>query len=239
MDDVALSCGGTIARQKEAGHALLIVTVMAGEPPAAQMSDYARSLHERWGLATNAIAARQEEDRVSAAVLGADVLHWPFPDCIYRLSGRTGEPFYGSNDALFGEIHGEDRSLIQKIAAHIQTLPAHDRLYAPLALGHHVDHQLTRLAAEQIAGADLCYYEDYPYAQEPAALAAVIPAGDPGWQAQVVPLSEAHLQIKTEAIYAFRSQLSTFFRDREDLERQVFAYARRVGGERFWRRIDP
>ncbi len=234
LDDVALSCGGTIARQIEGGDSVLIVTVMAGEPPIVQMSDYIRSLHDRWELEVNAVAARQEEDRVAAAILGADIRHWSIPDCIYRLSAIDGEPFYGSDADIFGDIHAEERSLIDVIAAKIEALPRYDRLYAPLTLGHHVDHQLTRLAAEQAAGAALCYYEDYPYAQQPGALDEVIPADDPGWQAAVVPLTEAHLQTKVNAIYAFRSQLSTFFEDREDLQRQVFDYARQVGGERFW-----
>ena len=234
LDDVALSCGGTITRQKEAGYSVLIVTVMAGEPPILQMSDYVRSLHDRWALETNAVVARQEEDRVSAAILGADIQHWSIPDCIYRLSAITGEPFYRSDADIFGDIHAEDRSLIDVIAAQIEALPSHDRLYVPLTLGHHVDHQLTRLAAEQVAGS-ACYYEDYPYAQQPGALAQVIPIGDPGWTAQVVPLTEAHLRTKVDAIYAFRSQMSTFFEDREDLQRQVVGYAREVGGERFWR----
>ena len=42
---------------------------------------------------------------------------------------------------------------------------------------------------------------------------------------------------KIEAILAFRSQLSTFFTARADLERQVRGYAKRVGGERVWKRV--
>jgi hypothetical protein len=50
-----------------------------------------------------------------------------------------------------------------------------------------------------------------------------------------VALREAALQPKTDAIAEFRSQLSTFFTDRADLDAQVRAYAAAVGGERGWR----
>jgi hypothetical protein len=112
-------------------------------------------------------------------------------------------------------------------------------VFAPLAVGHHVDHLLTKQAAEACFGVNgLAYYEDYPYAQKPGALDTVIPQGAPGWQPQVIALSPEALQAKFKAILAYRSQLSTFFVDRADLERQVGGYAAAVGGERVWRYSD-
>ena len=48
---------------------------------------------------------------------------------------------------------------------------------------------------------------------------------------------ERALHAKYEAVAAFRSQLSTFFRDRADLEAQVGGYLMSTGGERRWRRL--
>ena len=47
----------------------------------------------------------------------------------------------------------------------------------------------------------------------------------------------AHTITKIEAILAYRSQISTFFTDRADLEQQVIGYANSIGGERIWKQL--
>lgn len=236
LDDVTLSCGGQVFQATSAGQRVLIVTITAGDPPATAVSGYAQSLHDRWALATDAVAARRAEDEVANAILGADTLHWSLPDCIYRYHPTTGASLYVSDPDIFGDLHPAESPLVAILSEQIAALPAHRQLYAPLTLGHHVDHQLTRLAAEQaFAQAALCYYEDYPYAQKPGALATVIPGDDPIWQATTVSLTEAAIQAKIAAIAAFKSQFSTFFQDMADLERQIRTFTASVGGERLWR----
>jgi LmbE family N-acetylglucosaminyl deacetylase len=237
LDDVTLSCGGQIFQATNAGQRVLIVTITAGDPPNSAVSGYAQSLHDRWALATDAVAARRAEDEAANAILGADTLHWALPDCIYRYHPTTGAPFYVSDPDIFGEVNPAELPVVATLSAQIAALPAHRQLYVPLTIGHHVDHQLTRLAAERaFPQAQLCYYEDYPYAQKPGALAQVIPPGDPTWQATTVPLMEAAIQAKIAAIAAFKSQFSTFFQDLADLERQIRTFTASVGGERLWRR---
>ena len=92
LDDAALSCGGQIARRTRAGERILIVTVMAGDPPTDVENDYIRSLHARWDLERDAAAQRRAEDSAACRILGADHLHWPIADCIYRLDPATGRP---------------------------------------------------------------------------------------------------------------------------------------------------
>lgn len=240
LDDVTLSCGGQVFQQTQAGKRILVVTITAGDPPQAAVSSYAQSLHDRWELVTDAVAARRAEDYAANGILGADTLHWSLPDCIYRYHPTTGAPLYLSDPDIFGDLNPAEAALVATLGAQIATLPAHQQLYVPLTIGHHVDHQLTRTAAEQVyPAATLCYYEDYPYAQKPNALAQVIPADRQGWQARVIPLSEAALQAKLAAIAAFVSQFSTFFQDQADLDRQIRTFTATVGGERIWRRTDP
>jgi LmbE family N-acetylglucosaminyl deacetylase len=235
LDDATLSCGGQIFQQSRAGQRVLVVTITAGDPPAAALSAYARSLQERWALESDAVAARRAEDYAANAILGADTLHWSVPDCIYRLDPVSQTPYYVSDVDIFGAVHPSEQSLVAQVAAQIEQLPPHDQLYVPLAIGQHVDHVLTRAAAEAAVGqARLYYYEDYPYAQQPGAVAAAIPPSAAQWQSVTIPLTPAALQAKIEAILAFRSQLSTFWRDRADLAAQVSSYAERVGGERLW-----
>lgn len=236
LDDITLSCGGQVFQQTRAGQRVLIVTVTAGDPPQSAVSSYAQSLHDRWALVTDAVAARRAEDQAANAILGADTLHWSLPDCIYRYHPTTGAPLYRSDPDIFGELNPAEYPLVVSLSAQMATLPAHQQLYVPLTIGHHVDHQLTRTAAEQAyAPASLCYYEDYPYAQKPNARSGVIPVDSQGWQATTISLSEAAIQAKIAAIAAFVSQFSTFFQDQADLEQQIRAFTAQVGGECVWR----
>ncbi len=238
LDDVALSCGGQIYQRTQAGQQVLIVSITAGDPPAATVSSYAQSLHARWALVADAVAARRAEDRAACQILGAAWLHWELPDCIYRYHPTTGEPFYRSDPDIFGAVHPAERPVVAQLQAQMTALPAHGALIAPLTLGNHVDHTLTRTAAAAAFGArQLWYYEDYPYAQQVGALHQVIPADERGWTAETIALREEALQAKIRAISAFQSQLSTFFTDDADLAQQVRTFAAQVGGERLWRRL--
>jgi LmbE family N-acetylglucosaminyl deacetylase len=239
LDDVALSCGGQIFAATQAGARVLIVTITAGDP-VAPVSDYAASLHSRWEL-VDATAARRAEDLAASAILGADALHWHVPDCIYRVDAE-GNPFYVSDGDIFGAVAPAEMGLVDELAAQMRALPPARQVVIPLAVGMHVDHQLTRLAAESAFDpGTYLYYEDYPYSQQEGKLAQVIApvcAQERGfrWVAEVVALDERALAAKYAAVAAFRSQLSTFFRDQTDLENQIGGYASAIGGERRWRR---
>jgi LmbE family N-acetylglucosaminyl deacetylase len=235
LDDAALSCGAHIATLTGAGHAVLVLTVMAGDPPAGPLSPLAAAHHERWQVDGSSVAARRDEDRRACALLGADYRHESVPDCIYRRDPRDGTPLYATVTDFFGRPHPAEAALTAELAEQLRALPAHERLSAPLGVGGHVDHQIVRRAAEQAAGTALLYYEDYPYAQQPAALAPIL-AQDGPWEALLLPVDAAALTVKVAAIAAYESQLSTFFQDAEDLERQVRSYTSAVGGERLWRR---
>ncbi len=236
LDDAVLSCGGQIFEEAQRGERVLVVTLMAGDPPAT-LSGYAESLHQRWQLAQNAVAARRREDEAACALLGAETLHWDVPDCIYRVNPASGAALYLSDEDIFGVVHPAERALVEVLATKLAALPPARRLVAPLTVGHHVDHQLTRLAAESAFGSRLVYFEDFPYIQTAGSLNFLHEDASIGgiWASEVVPLSQAALRAKVEAILAYKSQLSTFFTDRADLERQVFGYAATVAGERLWR----
>ncbi|MEZ4677430.1 MAG: PIG-L family deacetylase [Caldilineaceae bacterium] len=200
LDDVALSCGGQIAQRTAAGDNILIVSITAGDPPNDQLSDYVQSLHDRWALVTDAVASRRAEDIAACRILGADWLHWDLPDCIYRYHPVTGAPFYRSDADIFGAVHPAEEPIVATLRAQMLALPRHGELIIPLTIGHHVDHTLTRTAAEAAFNlADLRYYEDYPYAQQADALEKVIAPGDAGWRAAIIPLTEHALATKIQA----------------------------------------
>lgn len=234
LDDAALSCGGQIAKCSAEGQHVLIVTLTAGDPPTGAESHYIQELHSRWELEQDAVAARRAEDIAACKILGAEWLHWDIPDCIYRFHPQTGEPLYQSNDDIFGDVHPAEAGLVQSLVEKMRNLPQAGQVIAPLTVGHHVDHLLTRSAAEQVWGRDLAYYEDYPYAQKVGVIEEIVKSEGFNWAAQTIALADAELQQKINAIAAFKSQLSTFWKSREDLERQVSGFAQQRDGEKIW-----
>jgi LmbE family N-acetylglucosaminyl deacetylase len=256
FDDVALSCGGRVFRQTTAGESVLVVTIMAAEPPPGLQSETVESLHNRWrdslggeGIETGIVALRRAEDRAALAILGADVLHLPFQDCIYRLEpdGRLRYP--GPTD-MFGHINPQDNDIIDELTRAFAALPPAGHVYLPLGVGRHVDHRVTRLAAERVF-IDPAYYEDYPYTMQPGALEEALPPEDrDGWSAEVVALTDVELAAKIDAVAAYKSQMSSFFAGYDDLKIKLLEEGRRVmagtidmpaagviAGERVWRRL--
>jgi len=255
-DDASLSCGGAIHQQTEKGQAVLVVTIFAAPPSSGEpLSTYAETMHRAWGNPADVVAVRQAEDRDSLAVLGADYLRLNFNDCIYRGYPDRGRWFYNSDDELFGTIHPDDEPLIpQLVAALLELIPyeeAETTVYAPLSVGHHVDHQLVHTAAWELRrqGWSIAFYEDYPYADPASRFAAA------GWSqyalaptlaaqqaARLQPhlrfLSEENLQAKLNSIRAYRSQLETLFGSEAGMTQQLRHYALRIGegglAERIW-----
>ena len=235
LDDAPLSCGGQIHQLTAVAKRVLIVTIMAGNPPEDVVySDFARELHERWDLVVNAEAVRREEDAAACRILGADFAHWLIPDCVYRMHPKTRLPLYPTWDDVITAVHPAESQLIKDLAVQFAQLPPADRVVAPLGIGNHADHLLVRRAAEICFGAKLWYFEDYPYVQEDGSITAVIPANTVKWQPHIMHLQPADIEPKASAISAYKSQLSTFFEDHQDLTRQIQKYAHQIGGERLW-----
>lgn len=247
LDDAALSCGAQIYERTAAGERILIITVMAGSLPQADRSGqgiqgepsaYVASLHARWQLAGDAAAERRAEDAAACAVLGADYLHLSVADCIYRLNPQDGAPLYTSDGDIFGAIHpAEESALVDEIAASLRNLPPAGRIVAPLGVGHHVDHLLVRAAAERVWPVGLRYYEDYPYAEQAGAVQRGLGDDLRGWRPEVQEITAAGLAARCDAIWAYRSQMSTFFADRAVMEGRVRGYVEQVGGERVWAKV--
>jgi LmbE family N-acetylglucosaminyl deacetylase len=237
LDDAVLSCGGRIWQQVQAGDRVLVVTVFAGKPSSdVPLSPFAQALHAAWGL-VDATAARREEDAAALALLGAGSVYWPYTDCIYRQMPDGGFP-YASEEALFGEVHPSDDALIAELAGRFRALalePA-SAIYAPLAVGRHVDHQIVRRAVTGLEG--VTCYEDYPYAGKPGAVEAAL--GMARWQEEVVPLSSDALEAKIAAIACYSSQFITLgWANAEEMAAAVRAFAEQTGdgapAERYWR----
>jgi LmbE family N-acetylglucosaminyl deacetylase len=245
LDDAILSCGGRIWQQVQTGEGVLVLTIFAGTPaPDTPFSPFTQSLHSRWGNLVDAVAQRREEDLEALALVGAEGIHWHYLDCIYRHTPDGRFP-YASEEALWGEIDPAEEGLLAELTARLSALALSQgdiggegsTLYTPLGVGHHVDHQIVRRAAE-LTGQTLIYYEDYPYAENPAAVEAALAMDDVQWRAELTPLSEEALEAKVAAIARYRSQLSTFWTDLAEMSTAIWTFANQTGdgqmAERYW-----
>lgn len=234
-DDVALSCGATIAQLAESCSPVML-TIFGGEPSVADVSEFAQEMHHVWGLDQgSAVRRRRSEDECAARALGSSVRRQPFDwlDAIYRDSR------YKSDDELFGPLlEGED-DLSEEIALRIAAI-GKGPIYVPLAVGNHVDHQLAFAAGKKLAqvGRTVYAYADMPYALNRRTLTARLGllGALPSF---TVTISEDDFERKWEAIQCYPSQLRMLFRDMPQPRQRFRQFMSEAGNgslaERFWR----
>ncbi|MFI5272951.1 MAG: PIG-L deacetylase family protein [Ktedonobacterales bacterium] len=245
FDDAALSAGGTLVLQHATGQRPLIVTVFGGVPPAGtRPSSFAQQLQERDGLGpdpSEAVRKRRAEDVAAADILGADTLWLDHLDAVYRGS----PPYYTSEEQIFGTVNPADLHLDEELAAVFSTIverASMAAIYAPLGIGHHVDHQLVCSAADRLAQrkVNVKFYEDFPYVIQPGALEARQQALSIPMEPELVEVSGT-LPVAVEAVMAYSSQIPTLFGSEDRLRAQLASYGSSIRRtrpgielERFW-----
>jgi LmbE family N-acetylglucosaminyl deacetylase len=206
LDDAVLSVGATLAGHAEAGRAVVVCTVFAGElrPP---LSDTAREFHAMCGLGDDAVAVRKAEDRDAVAAIGATALHWGFLDALYRrrgdgwLIGRMGEHFDPRLEL--------ERELAAAVQARLRDLVRSLRpaaVWTCAGIGDHVDHRVVLAAAQAAcaeASVELALWEDLPYALDRSPRERHPPLVDDG--------AEPDVARKLDAIARYGSQLEMLF----------------------------
>jgi LmbE family N-acetylglucosaminyl deacetylase len=238
LDDAVFSCGGWIWEQVQRGQEVEIWTIFAGDPPPGDLSDLARSIHQSWNLTENVVETRREEDQEACRILGAGARYFPFPDCIYRFS-EDEEPFYQQGEDIFGGLDPREADLIDQVSFALkENLPEEGELIIPLAIGNHVDHEVTRKAATRL-GRCLSYYTDYPYARDPEGAQIIqIMENSREWQADQLPISAPGMDLWWRAARAYGSQISTFWEDESDLRKEISEFSRNLGGFRLWKDVE-
>lgn len=231
FDDAIYSAAGTIAQLTANATRVLILTIMGGDPPTAHPdTPLIRELHARWGAGESPVALRRDEDRKAAAIVGAEVRHMDLPDCIYRIGKQSNQPLYPDENTLWHTIHPDDWALPDLLNRQFplttDELTQVERLYAPLSVGGHVDHLITRQAALQKAvnaHFSVWFYEDYPYSEDRSAVSAALQQFPAEYTLQVrdVHLTEREIAAKIEGVRAYGSQISTFWQDDATLVNRV------------------
>jgi LmbE family N-acetylglucosaminyl deacetylase len=246
-DDIALSCGGTAALVAEAGMDAVVALLFGDHPdPDQPMTRFAEQMHRDWGMsADQVIAGRRAEEAESSRILGLRDVFLPFRDAIYR-----GEN-YLNEDQLFGAPAQGDVDLPELVVGALEAVgftAANTRVYAPLASGFHVDHQLgfqTGVLLDR-GGWEVWFWEDLPYSLlEGRVDDRVARAARPLEVAALVDVTPVWTK-KIDAIMAYPSQLKVIFEQyvgagstREAIDQVMSAYSQEAGNgrnaERFWR----
>ena len=245
LDDAVLSCGGFIHRLTSEGKRVLVATVFSGDLVDACGAPRATSDAVGQVLAMmdlplgEAMARRRREDERACARLGAELLHLDLPEALVRV-GVDGQAIYGSVGSLFGAVDPRDAPFLETVVEAFRDLPPAWQVVAPLTVGGHVDHRLTRQAAERVHGdIDLLFYEDFPYVTKKwLAAERLLGRGISRWTTERVALSPSDLQAKVDAVAAYESQVGPLFGGPAAMESSVRRWARKTAGERY-RRLIP
>jgi LmbE family N-acetylglucosaminyl deacetylase len=256
-DDAALSCGGLVACLRARGEPIAILSVYSGSGDLDALTPYQR---EALGFAdpgtpwvgraldpTAAMEARRAEDRAYARMVGAEQVFVNLPDAVFR--------GYEGDDQLTGAPRTDDPAPVEALATALAALRP-DRVYAPLAIGGHVDHRQVRSAAMALASTPhsavrrlLRFYEDFPYtvtrgweglADLDPEIVASLPAGFE-FAPELVPI-ESQLDAKLAGMRVYASQVDHLFGGPDGLAEAVRVQAGRPGkaqgiaaSERYWR----
>ena len=206
FDDAALSCGALIWEQARQDIAVEIWTICGGDAPTGPLTPLAEACHREWGIASavEMLVLRRRENQKAVRRLGARLVNFDFPDCIYRRSS-TGEPLYVD---VFGLVNPLEEELAQEMAALLASrLLPDDTLVCPLGLGQHVDHILVRRAAEGLRRS-LLYYADIPYLFRHAETLEPMTIG---MKATLYSLPEEALVAWQEAASRYETQIDVLF----------------------------
>lgn len=223
LDDAILSCGGLIHRQRAAGEPVIVITLCAGSPNYSRLSPFAQQYHAAWGNLPDPVASRRAEDRTVLGRWGVTAHHCNTLDSLYRrVDGKVAYPDLA---ALFGEPHPQERDTLPRLwQQELESLPSNPAgatIYAPLAIGNHVDHQLVRVLALRLIndGWRIWFYEDYPHVERSGALqAAQAWFGSVFWRARTIPID---VNAKIAAIRGYKTQVPFVFGDERAMVRRV------------------
>jgi len=199
------------------------------------------------------MAQRRLEDETYAAFAEASIVFLDLPDAVFR--------GYENDEQLLNAPRDDDEAPFEILRREIVRLEP-QKLYLPLGVGNHVDHQLCREVGMQMLaegrkwvmpGPDYAgiinFYEDFPYAwwndfvqleDLPRTAFADLPPTI-GLMPEYADIGD-QLERKITGIDIYESQIDRLFQGTQEMARQVRAHARKVsllgGGagaaERYW-----
>ncbi|MGO9230529.1 MAG: glycosyltransferase [Bryobacteraceae bacterium] len=248
FDDAILSCGGLIHAQRQAGERVGVFTLCGGSPGPDAVSPLARQYDAKWSGSGGGLALRRAENAAALSTWGVSCWDGITPDAIYRNGPEA--PYYPSREDLFGEPHSQDAAAVLPLwEPQLKQIAAEQGravlLYAPLGVGGHVDHELTRRLAQHMAeaGWTVQFYEDYPYVEltPDGVREAQARFGPCGWNSRTVAID---VRTKIQVVRTYRSQIGTVFGGEKEMVRRICEFTAGTScaieaRERLRRRLAP
>ena len=183
LDDGVLSCGALLAYLAHRCDVTVVSVFTEGAPPPWSLP-VRRRLRAVGMDAETLYAHRRAEDTAVLDEIGAAAVHLGLRDAPYRRSGEAAAgpprrwrwPTYPTYptfrfDAARGRIAPADAGLPAEIGARVsEVVRARGArvIFVPLGIGRHVDHLITRRAAQHLGehlGSRIVYYSDFPYSE--------------------------------------------------------------------------
>lgn len=206
LDDVAFSCGATASWFVSRGWRCVLATAFTRS--VINPTGFALACQTDKGLSADIdyMALRRQEDAACGHALGIDAVRWlDFPEAPHRGYYTAKELFAPprGGDAIVGPLSQALRELCHELQPTL--------IFAPLALGAHVDHvQLQRaVRLATVSEIPLAWYRDMPYAMRSAN--ALL--HEPGHAEIAVVFEAKHLQAKLDGCACYASQLRFQFGD--------------------------
>jgi LmbE family N-acetylglucosaminyl deacetylase len=244
LDDAALSCGGLLHALRDRV-STLVVNICCGSLRQAT-ADGSSRVYSRRGHASSHI--RRIEDIAAMHSVDTDFVHLGFADGIYRRSPLTGRLIYRSARERWTTPHIEDMAHIEELYLVLRRLCLNlgrILLISPMGIGQHVDHQITARVAMRMAasngGAELLFYEDFPYVADPEMGSG---SGDDPLQALIrLRLESARrlhvpvdVEAKTVLLQHYASQVPTLFGTVEHMRARIAGHSHEgIPAEIYWR----
>ncbi len=170
LDDAALSCGGLLHALRDRV-STLVVSICCGSLRVVN-ADGSSKISTRRGHVSS--RTRRREDIAAMHSVDTDFVHLSFADGIYRRSPLTGRLIYRNARERWVLPRIEDLAHVEELYLVLRRLCldlGRILLLSPMGIGHHVDHQIAAQVAVRMAatnaGAELLFYEDFPYVADP------------------------------------------------------------------------
>ncbi len=161
FDDAVLSMGSTLSFLLASGIEVEVVTIFTkgskSSSPLTQKLLHQAGIHD----SAKYFEARRQENETAITSLGAiHIRNLSFIDAAWRAT-NAGKMIYP--ETTLGEISMSDESLREELSQNLKKIDISKNtlVFAPVAQGKHVDHQLTRDACLNLPQS--IFYQDFPY----------------------------------------------------------------------------
>lgn len=184
LDDAVLSCGALLAHLVGKCPVTVVTVFTQAAPPPWSLPARLQLRAIGVGDVDDFYQERRAEDTKVLAEIGAAVVHLGLRDAMFRRVGDTAGrhlfpkrwPAYPTFrfDIARGRIARSDAGLPAEVGALVGGVVRETGarvLFAPLGVGKHVDHMITRRACQHLPATQhlplrTVYYSDFPYSEK-------------------------------------------------------------------------